>query len=83
MRHGQVIEEEQRGKEGVEKEEKSVSLHGAERAFEMHLTEFSKENVMTYVDCDSSRALCLLFIECKGVRTEVARRMGVSEGTIR
>lgn len=83
LRHGQVVEEKQCDKDDVKKKDKTVSLHDTIRPFEMHLTELTKQDVITHIDCDSSRALCLLFLECKGVRVEVARRMGVSEGTVR
>lgn len=41
------------------------------------------EEMVRFIDNDESRALCLLVLECKGNFSEAARRLGLSEGTIR
>lgn len=83
LRQAQVIEDKQRDEEDVKKDVRSPSLHNGERPFQQDIKEFTPEDVFRYIDCDSSRALCILYLECKANMSEVARRMGVSEGTIR
>lgn len=46
-------------------------------------TERTADDILEYVDCEESRALCKLFMECDGNASEVARRLGLSEGTVR
>lgn len=41
------------------------------------------EHMLRFIDNEDSRTLCLLVLECKGNYSEVARRLGVVEGTIR
>ena len=83
LRHAQVVEDEQRDEEDVKKHVRSPSLHNGERPFQQDIKEFTAEDVFRHIDCDSSRALCVLYLECKANMSEVARHMGVSEGTIR
>ena len=83
LRQAQLIEDKQRDEEDVKKNVRWPSLHNGERPFQKDIKEFTPEDVFRYIDCDSSRALCMLYLECKANMSEVARRMGVSEGTIR
>jgi len=41
------------------------------------------EHMLRFIDNEESRVLCLLVLECKGNFSEVARRLGVVEGTVR
>ncbi len=41
------------------------------------------DGILEYIEDEPSRALCRQFVECDGNVSEVARRMKVSEGTIR
>ncbi len=41
------------------------------------------DEMLIYVDNEESRALCRLFIECDGNTSETARRLGMTEGTVR
>ncbi len=45
--------------------------------------EAAVDEILRFIDNEDSRALCRLFLECKGNRSEVARRLNVSEGTVR
>ncbi|MBI5864870.1 MAG: sigma-70 family RNA polymerase sigma factor [Planctomycetes bacterium] len=41
------------------------------------------EDVFEFIDNEDSRALCKLYIKCKGNVSETARRLGVTEGAVR
>ena len=41
------------------------------------------DDVLEFIDSEESRLMCRLYIECKGNVSEVARRLGFAEGTIR
>lgn len=41
------------------------------------------DGILEFIDNEESRALCLLYLDCEGNVSEVARRLGVSEGTVR
>lgn len=41
------------------------------------------DDVLEFIDSEESRALCRLVIECGGNVSEAARRLGLSEGTVR
>jgi len=45
--------------------------------------EAAVEEILRFIDNEDSRNMCRLFLECKGNRSEVARRLNVSEGTVR
>jgi RNA polymerase sigma factor (sigma-70 family) len=46
-------------------------------------TEWTADDILQFIDNEESRALCRLFIQCNGNASKTARRMGVSEGTVR
>ena len=46
-------------------------------------TEWTEDDILQFIDNEESRALCRLFIECDGNTSETARRMGMTEGTVR
>lgn len=41
------------------------------------------DEILQYIDNEDSRALCLAVIECNGNMSEAARRLKLSEGTVR
>lgn len=41
------------------------------------------EDLFQFIDNEDSRALCKLYIKCKGNVSETARRLGVTEGAVR
>ena len=41
------------------------------------------DDILQYIDNEDSRALCRLVIECDGNISEAARRLKLSEGTVR
>jgi RNA polymerase sigma factor (sigma-70 family) len=53
------------------------------RASELTATGWTMDDALEFIDDEASRELCRVFMECDGNRTETARRLGVSEGTIR
>ncbi len=53
------------------------------RATELTRSRWSMDDILRFIDSEDSRALCRLVIECGGNLSEAARRMKVSEGTIR
>ncbi|GIX05030.1 MAG: hypothetical protein KatS3mg114_0899 [Planctomycetaceae bacterium] len=56
---------------------------GEDRRRELLTKRWTTDDVLEFIDNEESRALCRLFIDCQGNMSEVARRMGVSEGTVR
>jgi RNA polymerase sigma factor (sigma-70 family) len=44
---------------------------------------YTLDDILRYIDCEESRALCRLVVECKGSTRAAARHMGVVEGTVR
>jgi RNA polymerase sigma factor (sigma-70 family) len=53
------------------------------RTTELTRSRWNLDDILQYIDNEESRALCKLFIECNGNASETARRLGVSEGTVR
>jgi len=45
--------------------------------------ELKLDAILRFIDCQESRALCRHFVECNGNKSMVAKRMGISEGTVR
>lgn len=54
-----------------------------QRTAEFTTSGWTTDDVLQYIDNDESRRLCRLFIACDGNTSETARRMGLSEGTVR
>lgn len=54
-----------------------------DRRVELQKKRWTTDDVLEFIDNEESRALCQLFIECQCNMSEVARRMGLSEGTVR
>lgn len=44
---------------------------------------WTTDDVMEFIDDEESRELCRVVMECEGNKTEAAKRLGVSEGTVR
>jgi len=59
--------------------------HGMSERRTTELTEsgWSMDDILQFIDNENSRALCKLVIECGGNLSEAARRLGLSEGTVR
>ncbi len=53
------------------------------RPDEMRAARLSTEDILQFIDCEDSRTLCQLVLQCRGNMSEAARRLGVSEGTVR
>lgn len=53
------------------------------RAADLRSSGFTTDDVLEFIDNEDSRALCRLVMECKGNVSEAARRMKLSEGTVR
>jgi len=41
------------------------------------------DHILRFIDCPESRALCRCYVECDGNKSMVARRLKISEGTVR
>jgi RNA polymerase sigma factor (sigma-70 family) len=54
-----------------------------DRRVELMKKRSTTDDVLEFIDNEESRALCRLFLDCRGNMSETARRMGVSEGTVR
>ncbi len=54
-----------------------------ERRHELMKKRWTTDDVLEFIDNEESRALCRLFIDCQCNTSAVARRLGVSEGTVR
>jgi RNA polymerase sigma factor (sigma-70 family) len=77
--------------------ERMIALEDAEAAddasprggaVERHHTDqttksWTTDDILEFIDDEESRELCRLFVECNGNRSKVARRLGVSEGSVR
>jgi len=66
-------------------EEGEPAHHGISerRTTELTRSRWSLDDILKYVDNEDSRALCRLVIECNGNVSEAARRLNLSEGTVR
>jgi RNA polymerase sigma factor (sigma-70 family) len=53
------------------------------RTAELSRSGWSMDDILQFIDNEDSRALCRLVIECGGNLSEAARRLGLSEGTVR
>ena len=53
------------------------------RRVEQIKSRWSMDDILAYVDNEESRKLCRLVIECGGNVSKAARRLGLSEGTVR
>ncbi len=53
------------------------------RAADLTAKSWSTDDVLDFIDSEESRELCRTLIECDGNLSEAARRIGVSEGTVR
>jgi len=53
------------------------------RTAELTKSRWNLDDILQYIDNEDSRTLCRLVIECKGNLSEAARRLGLSEGTVR
>jgi len=69
--------------EPVEDEEPEEHLVTENRPAQLTRSRWSMDDILQYIDNDESRALCRLVIECKGNLSDAARRLGLSEGTVR
>jgi len=63
---------------GPPAEKKSIN-----RRVELLSKSSTTDDVLEFIDNEESRALCRLVIECGGNVSEAARRLGLSEGTVR
>jgi len=54
-----------------------------ERRLELLSKSSTTDDILRFIDNEESRAFCRLVIECGGNLSEAARRLGVSEGTVR
>jgi len=53
------------------------------RTTELTRSRWNLDDILKYIDNEDSRALCRLVIECNGNVSKAARRMKLSEGTVR
>jgi RNA polymerase sigma factor (sigma-70 family) len=53
------------------------------RRVELMKKSTTTDDLLEFIDCPESRKLCEMFFECDCNMSEVARRMGISEGTVR
>ena len=53
------------------------------RTMELTRSRWNLDDILKYIDNEDSRALCRLVIECNGNVSEAARRLKLSEGTVR
>ncbi|MCL2645596.1 MAG: sigma-70 family RNA polymerase sigma factor [Phycisphaerales bacterium] len=65
------------GKEPVE------HLVTKNRSKELTRSRWSLDDILEYISDEESKVLCRLVIECKGNLSETARRLGMSEGSVR
>ena len=61
----------------------AITEQVAHRKAKLTIEEAEDEDIFDFIDDKGSRDLCRLMIDCEGNMSEAARRMGLSEGTIR
>ena len=79
-RHAQRFKQFPEPVEGEDPVETQISEN---HRVELIKSRYSMDDILEFIDNEESRALCRLAIECDCNLTEVARRMKLSEGTIR
>lgn len=55
----------------------------ANRAAQLTGSKWTKDDLFDFIDNEESRAFCQMLLECGGNRSEVARRLSISEGAVR
>ena len=70
-------------REGADEDEKPRAEDVGRRTRDYTGTGLSKEDILKFIDCKDSRTLCKLFLECDCNMSAVARRLHISEGTVR
>lgn len=56
---------------------------GERRPLNRAAPQLTLDDILRFIDCPESRALCRLYVECDCNTSEVARRLRVVEGTVR
>lgn len=71
--------------EPVEADDEEPPEHqvSEKRTVELTRSRWNLDDILQFIDDKDSRALCRLVIECKGNLSEAARRLNISEGTVR
>jgi len=69
--------------EGTVERTPKVDLITDRRAAALTRSQHNLNDILEYIDNEDSRDLCRLVIECKGNVSEAARRLKLSEGTVR
>jgi len=69
--------------EGTVERTPKINLTTERRTAVLTGSRWNLDDVLRYIDNEDSRALCRLVIECNGNVSEVARRLKLSEGTVR
>lgn len=71
-------------KGGNDQDEAPDPLDQAEnRRVKLQTKHWTTDDILEFIDNEDSRALCRLVIECDGNLSRTARRLGISEGTVR
>lgn len=71
--------------EPVEDDDEEPPEHqvSEKRTVELTRSRWNLNDILQFIDDKESRALCRLVIECNGNLSEAARRLNISEGTVR
>jgi len=64
-------------------EEPAEQRISEKRTAELTRSRWNLDDILKYIDNEESRDLCRLVIECNGNLSEAARRLNLSEGTVR
>lgn len=57
--------------------------HAENRRVKLQTKGWTTDDILEFIDNEDSRALCRLVIECGGNLSETARRLSITEGTVR
>lgn len=60
-----------------------TSAMSASRAAQLTESRWTKDDLFEFIDNEETRAFCQMLLECGGNRSEVARRLNISEGAVR
>lgn len=78
-----VVEVAEGLEEGTVETMRKADLTSQRRTTQLTRSRFTMDDILEYIDNEESRNLCRLVIECRGNVSEAARRLKLSEGTVR
>jgi len=69
--------------EGTVERMPTINQISERRTAALTRSRYSLDDIFQFIDNEDSKALCRVVMECGGSRSKAARRLGLSEGTVR